>query len=185
MEFTSKYLHIVFIITGEVNSGKTNLCKTLIRKIKSRRKSVTGIISPGIYSSSKKIGIYVQEIATGQRVQLAAYAPGWDPENPERKWQFDPAVVQWSNEVIQRSVPTEYLMIDEIGYLELEKGEGWTSALKVLDEGAFNYAFVVVRPSLVDIAKKRWQVNHVFEILKTDDVSMLADRILAYIEKSE
>ena len=43
--------------------------------------------------------------------------------------------------------------MDEIGPLEMDRGEGWTNALEVLRLGEYRLAVAVVRPSLVDAVR--------------------------------
>src|SRR4030043_156033 len=49
------------------------------------------------------------------------------------------------------------LIVDELGPLELELGQGLVAALAVLNEGAFSLALVVVRPELLDTLREQLQ----------------------------
>ena len=70
---------------------------------------------------------------------------------------MDPKVLDWGDVVIQNSVPTNILIIDELGYLEFEKKMGWISAFKILDEGDYKNAIVVVRASLLGKALEKFE----------------------------
>ena len=56
----------------------------------------------------------------------------------------------WGAAVLDSACPCDVLIVDEIGPLELERGQGWANALDVLRAGQFDLAAVVVRPSLID-----------------------------------
>jgi hypothetical protein len=43
--------------------------------------------------------------------------------------------------------------VDELGPLEIVRGQGWQKAFNVLNRGDFRLALVVVRPELVDQAR--------------------------------
>ena len=60
----------------------------------------------------------------------------------------------------------DYLFVDELGPLELERGEGLTNAVELLKSGESKKAFVVVRPHLVCKAKDIFMHSkiEVFEI---------------------
>lgn len=47
----------------------------------------------------------------------------------------------------------DYLVVDELGPLELERGEGLTNAVELLKSGEIKKALVVVRPHLIAKAK--------------------------------
>jgi nucleoside-triphosphatase THEP1 len=99
----------------------------------------------------------VQDLSSKKEKLLAEYQPGWDPEKPERKWKMDFEVLEWGNQIIKSSIPTSVLIIDELGYLELEKKEGWVEAFKILDHGLYDSAVLVIRSELIDLALKHWQ----------------------------
>jgi nucleoside-triphosphatase THEP1 len=168
----------ITIISGKRDIGKTNLCMLLRKKIVQADKEVSGVISPGLYKGDQKIGILTEDIRSGKSRQIARFAPGWDPENPNREWDFNQKAVSWGNERLKGCVPSDYLIIDELGYLEFEENQGWTAGLQALDRGDFNHAIVVIRPDLVNLAQARWGNISVFTLTEGDDLEKLADKIL-------
>jgi nucleoside-triphosphatase THEP1 len=69
---------------------------------------------------------------------------------------MDEKVIEWGNEIISGLIDQDIIVIDELGPLELEDGDGYQQALHLLDEGRYRTAFIVVRPALLSIAKLRW-----------------------------
>lgn len=179
-----EYLHNITIISGKRDIGKTNLCQLLRKKIVQAGKKVSGLVSPGLYMGKRKIGILTEDIQTGESRQIARFAPGWDPENPNREWDFDQEAVSWGNECLKNCVPSDYLIIDELGYLEFEEDQGWTAGLKALDRGEFNHSFVVIRADLVKLAQARWGKNAIITLKEGDDLEKLADKILSHFSDS-
>ena len=176
----------ITIISGKKNSGKTLLCGLLVKELKSRGKKVTGIISPGLYKDAKKVGIMVENVQSGQKVQIAKYMhPGWDKKRPEREWLFYQEGIEWGNRKLEKALPTDYLFIDEIGYLELEEGSGWKAALEYLESGEYKHAFIVIRPSLLEIAAARWAGYDLVMINQGEDLDKIAKKILAHLSDSE
>ena len=175
-----EYQHNITIISGKRDIGKTNLCILLQKKIVQAGKKLSGVISPGIYEGDRKIGILTEDIQSGESRQIARFSPGWDLENPNREWDFDQKTISWGNECLKKCVPSDYLIIDELGYLEFEEGQGWTAGLQALDRGKFNHAFVVIRPDLVRLAQARWGKITVFILKKGDDLEKLAEKILPH-----
>jgi nucleoside-triphosphatase THEP1 len=159
----------IIFLTGERNSGKTFACEQVIKKMSGVFKAITGVISPGRYEDNKKIGIYCINIASGDKKLLAFFSPGWDAQNPQRDWQFIWETLNWGDDILENAVPTDLLVIDEIGYLELEKGEGWTNGLVALDSRKYKNALVVVRPDLIENALERYPDAKVIKISTTED----------------
>jgi len=168
----------IIILTGEKDSGKTLVCNGLVKKFSGSFRKISGIISLGQYEKGKKIAICAIDLSTGEKKVLANYSPGWDPENPQREWRFDQDVLKWGNEVLARAHPTDLLFIDEIGYLEFEKNEGWINALKILDSGEFHYAVIVVRPSLLKTTINRYPLAEIFRIDSRSDVESTISKLI-------
>lgn len=177
----------IFIITGEVRSGKTLLISNVVIALKKSNVKVTGVYSPARFENNVKTGIYLVDISNEKKKLLANYQPGWDPENPKREWKMDPEVLQWGYEVIRESVPTSVLIIDELGFLEFEKNQGWTSAFDILEDGDYKLAIVVVRIGLLKKAIAKWQSAKVIFIDEPSQCKLhtdfLVDQILATIIK--
>ncbi len=136
----------IAIITGEENVGKSTLCEKLLDYAQNKNLKVTGIIS--------------------KLIHLAVYVPGWDKEKPERKWKFNSDGFRWGNKVLAYAIPSEVIFIDEIGYQELEKGNGWNNCFNILEQDSYKLAILVVRNNLLTTAKRIWKNAKVFELSK-------------------
>ena len=163
----------IHIICGERNTGKTSICQKLAEIFKKSGNSVKGIISPGVYKYNKKVAIDAVDIATGKVIKLADYIPGWDPKKPISEWKVNKDAILWGNSVLKNSIPCDVLIIDEIGYLEFEKKDGWLEAFIVLETNQYKVSFIVVRNSLVKEALLRWpeaKIMRVKDYLKNKSI---------------
>lgn len=170
------------LITGERDVGKTILCSKLAEKLKNLDYSVAGIVSPGIYRDNVKIGITALDIKSGRKMKLADYSPGWDKENPSRIWKMNTAAISWGNRVLNKSVPCDILIIDEIGYLELEKNGGWKKSFEILEGKLYKMAFIVIRRELVEVGLSHWENAQVLLIESTKNMDFISKEILHQIE---
>ena len=173
----------VILITGETGAGKTTLIINLIAELNNLGIRISGIFSPARIQSGRKTGIYALEISTGVKKLLAVHQPGWDIDNPVREWKMDPEILKWGDAVIQNSVPTNVLIIDELGFLEFEKNMGWISAFKILDVGEYKSAIVVVRKGLLDKALEKFENAEVITLSDPsqtkENTRILVSQILA------
>jgi nucleoside-triphosphatase len=157
---------LICILTGEENVGKTTLCKRIIEDGKQRNIIVSGIRSELEIVNNQRKAINSFDIKTGEMINLAVYSPGWDKEKPKRKWKFNKGAMKWGNDVLRRALPADLLVIDEIGYLELEKGEGWDECFNLLESDQFKLALVVIRPELLVHIKKRYENLSIYVLMK-------------------
>jgi nucleoside-triphosphatase THEP1 len=171
----------ICILSGEEYVGKSTLCKRIIEDGKQRNIFVSGIRSELEIVNNQRKAINSFDIKTGEMMNLAVYSPGWDKEKPERKWKFNIEAMKWGNDVLRRSLPADLLIIDEIGYLEFEKGEGWNECFKLLDSDQFKLALVVIRPELLALVKKRYENLSIY-ILKEHNKKVIENELIAKLD---
>jgi len=173
----------LIIITGDRNAGKTNTCVNLINVFEKTDLQISGIISLGDFRNDCKVCIWAKDLKTSKKKQLAVYLPGWDRENPERVWKFNTKTLKWGNRILANSVPTDILIIDELGYLEFEKNQGWIEGIRAVDGKKYLIAFLVVRKNLLQRALEKWGEAEIFNINDLGDNRNLLNRINNFVEQ--
>lgn len=139
----------VFILTGPSGSGKTTACRELMALARQRGLDCAGIVCPARFENGRKTGIDLLNVRTGERRPLAKV----DDRPADLRigpFRFDTPAMRWGIAVLDAACPCDVLIVDEIGPLELARGQGWVNALDVLRAGRFGAAVAVVRPGLVD-----------------------------------
>ena len=145
------------LMTGPIGAGKTTVCQRVVDLVRKRGFSVGGIVTPAIYDQSgEKTGIAIIDLGTTERRVLAHLDHG-QPGLKVGKYRFDPMVLQWGREALDRAAAggRDLFLVDEIGPLELVDGQGFTRALTVLETGILPRTIVVVRPSLLALVHQR------------------------------
>ena len=159
---------LVFLVTGSRGAGKTSFCQALAQSARDEGWKVSGVISPPAFEGHTRSAIIAQALSSGEQRQLAArISPG--AGNPEKgpstlNWQFDRAVIAWANQTLLESIPTDLLIVDELGFLEFEREQGWMAAFDVIDSGQYSVGVVVVRSELLAEALVRWPDANIIEI---------------------
>jgi nucleoside-triphosphatase len=171
----------ICILSGEENVGKSTLCKQIIEYCKQRNIFISGIRSELEIVNDQRKAINSFDIMTGEMMNLAIYSPGWDKDKPERKWKFNKDAMKWGNNVLRRSLPTDLLVIDEIGFLELEKGEGWNECFNLLESDQFKLALVVIRSELLTLMKKRYE-NLFIYVLKEHNKKEIENELITILD---
>ena len=181
---TTKVAIVLFILTGEVQSGKTRWLIDLIDKLTARGVTCHGVVSPGVWRRSiavdgsvcfEKLGIEAVLLPERERLSFAQrrdLTTGADDCNPD--WQSMQANLGWAipdtaleavnrhfdklaQKVSQRQ-ELGLLVVDELGRLELVGDGGFKSALKQLEAGPsllYTHALAVVRSQLLEPAQQR------------------------------
>jgi RecA/RadA recombinase len=148
------------LVVGEQGSGKTAFCLALVAaaRVAHPEISAAGVMSPGLFVDGAKVGIEVESVASGERRLLALpRLPGGRPgEVATPGWRFELGALAWGEDLLARAIPCDLLMVDEMGPLEFEMGQGWLGGIAAVDSGRYGSAFVTMRPALVAKALDKW-----------------------------
>lgn len=160
----------IYIITGKIGAGKTYWLQSFLDDLDNKGIAYAGLLCPGVFANKEKVGIDAVLLPQKEVLHLAVRKS----ENSggfSKRWNFDDAVLEKINQHFGQIAKTEYLFVDELGPLELERGEGLTNAVEILKSGNFEKAYVVVRPHLVETAKKMFAKNSVVEVIDIEEKS--------------
>ena len=150
----------LLILTGPRGSGKTSACQVLVARVRERGGRVAGVLCPARLAGSDKTGIDVLDLGSGRQRRLAVRRR--DHDGVTGAWSFDQQALKWANEALLTTPQgCDLLVIDELGPLELLHNEGFTAAWDAIARGRHGLTVVVVRPELVDTARRRWPAAQV------------------------
>jgi hypothetical protein len=173
---------MLYLLTGAIESGKTSWLKRAVAALRQTTVPLNGFITPAVFepcdAGLEKVAIDClllpeeRLLRFGWRQDLGKRAPeaGGLPasvrlhkDRLELRWRFDDDVMRQLNDRLagydaSHPVPGLFL-VDELGFLEFRGNGGVTEALRILDEGCYEDAIAVMRPSLLDEARKRWSTG--------------------------
>lgn len=170
---------MLFLLTGEVQIGKTRWLESLVAELGAFGVPCAGVLAPGQWVPStgphadangfEKLGIDNVLLPGGERVpfarrgDLARADDTFDEESQAAKaelaWHIDDAAIDRVNAHFDEiaahasAVAPGLLIVDELGRLEIWRNGGLTSAVALLAQGptaAFPHALAVVRDYLLD-----------------------------------
>ncbi len=154
----------IIILTGDIQSGKTSLCRELAQKAKEEGVQLAGLLSPAVFLEGEKRGIDVINLKNWEQRHLAVLKEKDQTGLETKRWSFYPEIVQWGNQALINAVPCDLLVVDELGPLEFNQGKGWIAGLAAVDSGSYQSSLVVIRPSLLKMAGQRWEISQVFDL---------------------
>ncbi len=155
----------IILITGPIGAGKTSVCLAAVRWAGERGWQAAGLISPPVFEQGVKVGIDAVDLRGGERRRLAWRRTGGDDARIATPgWVFDPETLRWGNRALAEALPCDLLVVDELGPLEFERGQGWLEGLNALDSRRYRLGLATIRPELLETARSRWPDAAVEEI---------------------
>ncbi len=141
------------LLTGPQGAGKTTACWKALPGLRATGVKIAGFISPPLLDATgTKTGIQMVDLTTGQHHTFARVVA---PEEPADigVYRLEEDAVAWARGVLAAALlaNVDWLVIDEIGPLELHRQAGFAFALEPLgDPVRIPNAIVIVREYLVD-----------------------------------
>ena len=163
----------IILLSGESERGKTTLCLKLANMVKAIPLTVAGVICPPVYEGLTKTGIDVLILRSGEKRKLAQLNSGKSEGLFTRKWLFDEAVTDWGDQELAKATPCDILIVDELGPLEFERGLGFLTGFTAINSRDYKAALVVIRPSLLPSAIKRWPDANIISVESETRESLL------------
>lgn len=141
------------LLTGKSSAGKTTACWKALPGLRATGVKVAGFISPPLLDATgRKTGIEMVDLTSGEHRTFARVVAA-DEEATIGVYRLVDGAIEWAREVLAAALVADHdwLVVDEIGPLELERGEGFVFALAPLaDPVRVPNAIVLVRAALAD-----------------------------------
>lgn len=145
----------IVVLSGESGCGKTTLCARVVALAQARGLAVAGLLTLPRFAEGHKVGLDVKDLRTGERRPLAEACAephrgivGSTGGPATGSWHFHAEGLAWGTMVMRSATPCDLLVIDELGPLELLRGQGWMIGLDALRGGHYRLALVSIRPAL-------------------------------------
>jgi nucleoside-triphosphatase THEP1 len=154
------------ILTGESGCGKTRTCRMVADGLRARGWTIAGVLSPGVWWAGERVAIDALDLRSGEVRRLAERREGeGEAMGPATAgWLFRADTLSWCNALLQNVGTADLLIIDELGPLELERGQGLMQGVLAADAGRFGIGLLVVRPRLLTAAQTRWPDSTILAI---------------------
>lgn len=124
----------VVILSGNGQSGKTTLLSALVELLKREELKVAGILAEGLWENGVRSGFNLIDLSDNSSVSLSRRIPDNDLRNGIPFDFYEAGLVAGMNALSPtRCAGTDVVIIDEVGYMELQ-GKGWSSSLQALLE---------------------------------------------------
>lgn len=138
------------LMTGERQVGKSTACRRAIALMRRAGLEVSGLLT----TRAGPHDLAVHELHTGLTYPLTLpFEKG--KEQPLMNFRMDPDAMARSGGALAQGFPTDVIVIDELGPLELKRGQGWVEALGYLHDEEYDVGILVIRPELLWVGMQR------------------------------
>jgi len=149
---------MLILLTGPQHVGKTTACWRALPNLRAAGVRFAGFVSPPLLDETgTKAGIELVDLTTGKR-QIFARVVRPGEQADVGIYRMVPSATDWARAVLSAALlaNVDWLVVDEIGPLELHNGSGFAFALEALaDPLRVPNAIVIVRESLVESLSER------------------------------
>ncbi|MBI5475078.1 MAG: hypothetical protein HY961_22265 [Ignavibacteriae bacterium] len=163
----SEFAPEVVLISGGVNSGKTTAVVRLVAELKHAGIRVGGVLSHGVWSDGKKVGIVVENIASGESRPLAHVDSGSSATRQGRYRFFDDGLYFGVTALLD-ATEARVIFVDEVGPLELRE-EGFAPAVRSLLRTATGLIIMVVREGLTEQVTRHFELSSSTRVVRADE----------------
>lgn len=134
---------MVVIVTGAIGIGKSTVCWKLVEILRNQGYTCSGILT---YKSADE-NILIEDIQSGKKDILASSNSAYQGPRTAR-YSFNPKGIDFGIQAIDKGTTAAFLVVDEIGYLEL-RGEGFVKILELIKASKVNNCILVIRRELL------------------------------------
>lgn len=171
--------HNIFVVTGEVHTGKTTFVRNLVERLRENKVTIAGFLSKGAFSNGERSEFILIDLESCMEVPLASVEAkqGW---TRFRKFYFDPQVIRMGEMIVEAALggDPDLIVIDEVGPMELQ-GQGWSDLLELLDREYRTNQLWVVRDQVLQEVLDQWNIpeENVY-LAEESQLDRLSDRLL-------
>ena len=112
----------IVILSGARGVGKSAVCLSTVDRAQKRGYACGGIVT----LRRPDDALDVLDVHSGAVRRLSVEESGEGAAVVQGRFHFDGESLAWGNSVLGRALPCHLLVVDELGPLELERGQGWT-----------------------------------------------------------
>jgi len=144
----------IYGICGDSGEGKTQLVSAVLSEAVRQGWSTRGVFCPAVFENGDKTAIEVRLVPNMQsKIMMRLAQPG--DNHVFGRWNLNLESIAWAREHLLDLQPADLWIIDEIGPLETELGQGWADILPLLPEIPAKKVLVTFRSRLLP-----WFVEH-------------------------
>ncbi len=173
---------MIIILSGPVHSGKTTFVEKSLKRWASRGLAFGGFLSIAVLNTPGDTEYDLLDLKEGRRLPFLRRngEPDWERMGP---FYFVPSTFEIARSLILHARPSELLIIDEVGPLELEGRGLWPALKDVLLNPGLRMLLVVRENILEDFVGKLGHPSALIFDVRDPNIRLLLDGSLFGTQK--
>ncbi len=151
----------IYILTGELDEGKTTYVRELIDILKSKSIDIGGFVSTKVYENDNLIGYDVLSLNDNHKEPFLRLSMHDNNEKRIGKYVIKNKGLEFGFKSLNDSIndKAEVIVLDEIGRLELSN-EGWADGISNVITNSKAKIILVVREDFVEAVINKWHFTN-------------------------
>jgi nucleoside-triphosphatase THEP1 len=170
----------MIILTGPVHSGKTSLLKRIDGELMERGILVQGFLSESVWEKDQPIGYDLYNLQNKKSLPFIRKAgeEGWEKIGA---YFFLPSGLAEAKRIISSRSPSKWLIVDEIGPLEISDKGLWPAIKHTLAVPSPRILYVV-RTQILDnfLARIEHPDIHVYDVRMENIFSLILEKLTSF-----
>jgi nucleoside-triphosphatase THEP1 len=137
----------IALVIGPKNSGKTSYLKTVVSRTQHKGLTVGGILSVSHANDLEKKDYFLCDIQTNREELLASTVTHSGHTIQYGEYRFNPKIFELGNQILQKSIHSDLIILDEFGPLELQQS-GFYQGFDFLLNHYKGILIIALRPAL-------------------------------------
>ncbi len=148
----------IFILTGDINSGKSSYISSIISNEKYTKIPFKGILTPSEFLSDSIKNYYLYDIEKKTKLFFAGEKE-FNESYIFGRFYFSKTAVKYGNEILSGLRNTDsFVIIDEIGPMELT-GSGYDKGFKEILISPPEYMLIVIRKNFISKICEHYRIK--------------------------
>lgn len=154
------FIQKIFIVTGNIDGGKTSFIKKLVEVLKEKDIKVGGIYSQKMIENKERIGYDVFDIKTNKS-EVFLRTNGNINSEKIGMFSISPRGLEFGLEILKdvNNIENDIVVVDEVGKFELS-GKGWAGELNNLLYSQNNHILMVINENSFEKAIEKWNLKN-------------------------
>ena len=173
---------MIIILSGPIHSGKTTFLEKSLGRWSSRGLKFGGFLSIAVLNKSGETEYDLLDLKEGRRLPFLRTTgePEWQRVGP---FAFVPQAFEVARSLILNADPSELLIVDEVGPLELGGGGLWPALMKVTQASVRRSLLVIREEILEDFVGKLGTASPLIFDVRDPNIRLLLDGSLFGTQK--
>jgi nucleoside-triphosphatase THEP1 len=146
----------IYVVTGNIGTGKTSLIQNIVSKLQSENISVAGVVTTRIIENETTTGYDILNVATDEKARFLRTFGENGQQRIGKYYIYAEGLKLGENSF--KSTDAKLIVIDEIGKLEIDE-KGWHNSIAQIISNSKSHLLLSVREEVINEVLNKYQLS--------------------------